>query len=410
MRTRRQGKTVTPLAATAASPGKTEFVSSPGAASAAGASSAAAHSPSPSPAPAPAASTVVTVSKMEGPTVRARPDRDDDDGGSTTMTTTRSSSTSSKLPEPLRFPLVAVLSLALSTLGYALTWPHTRGVLAAHARMLDTWAEVGVVAGWRILELALAWFGNFDGYEVTALNLLSHGPPLYLLYAHYETPAPALALTLAIETLAAYVPFRLLRPLSPLHADPSRAPNAEIAGDGAIAALTSLLAAAVYTVALLAAYATFLPTRLVVHFDGLPSLRHAAYDAYGVRDVGGAYDIVARLLPVTLALGWAARAFVFTPGAAAPPDTEQDARDRAFDPVSASLAETVRWNVWGWPTPTKVVLRRTALLMAVTGVNTFLQTWLTVRGVEATGAAAWAGVWVFASAVAGLGLGAVGSA
>lgn len=27
-------------------------------------------------------------------------------------------------------------------------------------------------------ELALGWFGNFDSYDLAALNLLAHGPPV----------------------------------------------------------------------------------------------------------------------------------------------------------------------------------------------------------------------------------------
>lgn len=27
-------------------------------------------------------------------------------------------------------------------------------------------------------ELALGWFGNYDSYDLAALNLLSHGPPV----------------------------------------------------------------------------------------------------------------------------------------------------------------------------------------------------------------------------------------
>lgn len=118
---------------------------------------------------------------------------------------------------------------------------------------------------------------------------------LYLLYAHYETPARALLLTVAIETLATYIPFRLLRPLSRAHAQPATVPNADILTDGPITLLTTLLAGAIYSVSLLFAYSTYLPTYLVVYFEGLPSLVRAHESSY----VG--------LLPVTLALGFAAR-------------------------------------------------------------------------------------------------------
>ncbi|KAI0202219.1 hypothetical protein F4808DRAFT_83077 [Astrocystis sublimbata] len=323
-------------------------------------------------------STTVTISKIEGPTVQRR-----------------ESAPRSKLPTPVQFPLVAILSLVISELGYSVLWPFTQGVLATHARLPGTWSEVAAIMGWRLFELGLGWFGDYDGYDITALNLLSQGPALYLLYAHYETSAQALLLTIGIETLATYIPFRLLRPLSRAHAEPTAVPNADILTDGPIALLTTLLAGAIYSVSLLFAYSTYLPTYLVVYFNGLPSLVRAHESTY----VG--------LLPVTLALGFAARVFIFTP-AEATGRTPADAKNESFDPVKASLGETVRWNFFGWSSQTKVALQRTALMMLVSGTNTFLRTRLTIVGVESTGAAAWSSVWVLAAAVTGLALSAVG--
>ncbi|KAI1781538.1 hypothetical protein F4818DRAFT_40455 [Hypoxylon cercidicola] len=331
--------------------------------------------------PTPSAPTVVSITKIEGPTITPSSKRDSDDAPSAPR---------SKLPKLIQFPLVAILSLALSQLGYSLTWAYTKGALATHARLLSTWTDFGLVVGWRLFELALGWFGNYDGYDITALNLLSSGPPLYLLFAFYETSASTLLLTLGIETFATYVPFRLLRPLSVAHADPSRAPNAEIVTDRPIALLTTLLAGAIYSVTLFFAYATYLPYYLVVYFASLPSVASAHEATY------------VNLLPVTLVLGFAARSFVFAPAEGTP-------KEERFDPASATLPETVRWNFWGWSAQTKVVIRRTALLMLVSGANTFLQTRLTVDGVETPGAAAWSSVWVLAAAVTGLGLAAVGS-
>ncbi|KAI1089647.1 hypothetical protein F5B19DRAFT_466228 [Rostrohypoxylon terebratum] len=326
--------------------------------------------------------TAVTITKIEGPTTS--PSKEEHVGDVVP----------SKLPQLIQFPLVAVLSLSLSALGFALSWSHTKGPLVPYTRVLSTWSDFGIVTGWKIFELALGWFGNYDGYDITALNLLSHGPLLYLLYAFYSSPPSALILTLAVETLATYIPFRLLRPLSTAHADPHHAPNADIIADRPIALLTTLLAGAIYSVTLFFAYATYLPTYLVVYFTSLPSITSAHEATY----VG--------LLPVTIVLGFAAQVFVFTPaeGTVAP---ESDDKEK-FDPVSASLAETMRWNFWGWSVQTKVVIQRTALLMLVTGTNTFLQTRYTIEGVETPGAAAWSSVWVLAAAVTGVGLGAVG--
>ena len=47
--------------------------------------------------------------------------------------------------------------------------------------------------------------------------------------------------------------------------------------------------------------------------------------------------------------------------------------------------------------------------MLVSGVNTFLHAFVTLEGVEAPGAAAYAGVWVVAAFISGLSLGLVGA-
>ena len=51
----------------------------------------------------------------------------------------------SRLPAPIRFPLVMVLSLAIVSVGYTFL-----GELAPISKTLDTWAEVGVLVGWRM--------------------------------------------------------------------------------------------------------------------------------------------------------------------------------------------------------------------------------------------------------------------
>lgn len=188
-----------------------------------------------------------------------------------------------------------------------------------------------------------------------------------------------------------YFPFQLLRPLSKAHSDPANAPNSELLTDTPIMLSTTLLSASIYTVTLYLAYATYLPEALVVHFDRLPSLEAAHKASY------------LHLLPVTVALGFAATMFIFTPSAAEP-----NQRTRRFDPAVASLGETVWWNIWGWSRRTKAVIQRTSLLMLVTGVNTALQTALTVAGAETKGALAWAAVWVVAAGLTGIAMGVVG--
>ncbi|KAK8140312.1 hypothetical protein PG984_000378 [Apiospora sp. TS-2023a] len=330
---------------------------------------------------APASPTVDSIAKIDSPVQAPMAE----------MTTRRES----KLPKPLQFPLVVILSLAFSSVGYSLVYPWTKGVLAEHARVLDSWGEVALLTGWRIFELALGWYGNYDSNDLVSLTVLSHGPPLYLLSAFYNTPAQALLIALGIETLSTYLPFRLLRSLSPVHADPSKVHNAELLTDKPIAVLTSLLSGAIFTISLFSAYATYLPRFMVVYLNNLPSIT-AAHEVYYLN-----------LLPVTLPIGFAATSFIFAPAEAEEEPKVPESEN--FDPVDASLKETVRWNLWGWSNRTKMVMKRTALLMAMTGINTTLQTALTVEGAEVPGALAWSSVWVVASAVTGVALGAVGS-
>jgi len=82
----------------------------------------------------------------------------------------------SKLPAPLRFPLLVLLSLTLSSLLYSFTAQYTAGDLASVSRSLSKWWEVAALVGWRIFELGLGWFGNYDGYDLASLSLLCHGP------------------------------------------------------------------------------------------------------------------------------------------------------------------------------------------------------------------------------------------
>ena len=55
----------------------------------------------------------------------------------------------SKLPAVLRFPLLVLLSLTLSSLLYSFVAEYTEGDLASVSRVLDQWWEVGALVGWR---------------------------------------------------------------------------------------------------------------------------------------------------------------------------------------------------------------------------------------------------------------------
>jgi hypothetical protein len=208
-------------------------------------------------------------------------------------------------------------------------------------------------------------------------------------------------LSLAIDSLATYIPFRLLRPLSLAHSASStsssvQVPNREIVTDSSVQTITTLLSASIYAVTLYISYLSFLPTTLVTYFNDIPTIA-ATHSSTPIS-----------LIPITLVLGLAARSFIFTPATALSPSLG-DARRSAFNPATATLGETFFHNVWGFSPRTKAVIKRTALLAAVSGYNTFLQTYFTVEGVEAQGAVVYAGVWSFAAVATGLSLGVVGA-
>lgn len=224
---------------------------------------------------------------------------------------------------------------------------------------------------------------------------------LYLLAAFYDISPTTILTSLVIDALTTYVPFRLLRPLSLAHASSTSSksvavPNRDIVTDLPIQTLTAILAAGIYSVTLYTAYASFLPVALVTYFDNIVSIE-AAHTATPIT-----------LLPLALALGLAARSFIFTPATASSPSLA-DAKASAFNPATATLAQTFEHNVWNSSPRTRIVIKRTATLMLASGVNTFLHAYVTLEGVEAPGAAAYASVWVVAGLITGLSLGVVGA-
>jgi hypothetical protein len=223
-------------------------------------------------------------------------------------------------------------------------------------------------------ELGVGWYGNYDGYDLAALSMLSQGPPLYLLNTFYSVRSTTVISSLVIDSLATYIPFRLLRPLSLAHAafnskSSVAVPNRDVVTDFTVQASITLLAAGIYSVTLYSAYASYLPIYLVTYFEGISSIS-AAHSATPIS-----------LMPLTLLFGLATKSFIFTPSAVAVPSLA-DAKASAFNPATATLAQTFRYNVWGFSPRTKIVLRRTLTLMLVTGVNTFVQSFVTIEGVE----------------------------
>ena len=85
---------------------------------------------------------------------------------------------------------------------------------------------------------------------------------------------------------------------------------------------------------------------------------------------------------------------------AAKPD-EAELQMARFEPETATLAETVAYNVWGHSKRNRTMIERTSTLVAMGFVHTWLHTYGAVEGAEGFGAVGWASVWALAAAVTG---------
>ncbi|KAK4202742.1 hypothetical protein QBC40DRAFT_321130 [Triangularia verruculosa] len=309
----------------------------------------------------------------------------------------RSSSSSSSLPGPAQFVLAVALSYGISTVGKLGVGYFSPGEWASIARVPADNVEGGVVLGWKLLVLALGWLGDFDGYDLASLALLSHGPATFLVSVFYDIRWVTAGAYLGVEVVSAALPFLLLRRLD----DKT---NSEIIADRSIQVLTSLQAGLVYSVVLFLAGRTFLSDVFVLHFEGIPTIKPAVEPA-GI--FAGKKGLATGLLG--LLMGLAARRFIFAPVVTAPEGTVKDEENERFDPASASLGETIKWNLWGWKDKTKVSVVRTGVAVVATAVGTYLDTALGIKGVDGTGAGVYAGVWGLAVVLTGWVLTYVGS-
>lgn len=82
--------------------------------------------------------------------------------------------------------------------------------------------------------------------------------------------------------------------------------------------------------------------------------------------------------------------FIFVASTAAPPTPVY-----AFDTTESGFLEHVYHNAWGWYTNRqKALIGRTVLVAAMAFVESVIQTWGTIEGVELYGAMGYACMWV----------------
>lgn len=229
-----------------------------------------------------------------------------------------------------------------------------------------------------------------------SLGILSNIPYYVLLHVFYETSYSALGLSFAIDTVSLALPFFLLRPVNFYNAR-QRTDNpktvSEIASDRSINSYMTAFAAAVYSLVVYSSFYTWLPVYMIVHFDEVRSLE-AAHNA-----------TLPILLVGCMPIGYAAKNFLFKPSIAA-----ARTLPTPFDPRTATLGDTFRYNLGlgSHSNRASILTSRTTLLVAISGINTFVRVFGTVEGTDVFGAAGWAALWSIAAMSVGLGFAWVG--
>lgn len=297
----------------------------------------------------------------------------------------------SKIPNILRFPTLVITSMVVSSVLYSVASQYGTGDLATVMQRRDEWWQIAGLLAWKAAELGIGWWGEYDGWDLACLTFLSHMPYLYLLTTFYTVRPTTMWAGIAIDVLSTYLPFTLLRDSSPIHqpdAPKSLVANRSILKDISVQISTSTLAAALYGLVVFGSFRGWLPVYLVVHFDGL-------------RDISGAYKADLHFITAGFFLnGYAAQSFLFLPALGAKPDAH-DLKMAEFDPETATLGQTIWYNIWGYSKRTRTLIKRTAVLAIATAMQTGLRTYFTIEGVELAGAAIWAGMWAAAAVLVG---------
>lgn len=315
-----------------------------------------------------------------------------------------------RIPVLLRFPALVLLSLTLSAVSYSVSSELMVGDLSSVSRSLNEWWQIGGLLGCKILELGAGWWFEYDsmrafgsiakikemlmestGYDLAAMTLLSHLPPLYLLTAFYGIRPSTALVSLIIDMFTTCTPFWLLRPVAASHvsdAPKGTVSNRSIINDLQVQAYTTVLASGIYSVVVLSSYLTWLPVHLITHFEG-------------IRDLSAAHDSeLLALLLLLLPTGLAAKSLLFTPATGAKAEV-WEIQENPFDAASATLGETIKYNLWGYSKRSRTLIKRTAILASTSFVNTFLQVAATIEGVDLVGAAGWASIWSLAAVLTG---------
>jgi hypothetical protein len=234
---------------------------------------------------------------------------------------------------------------------------------------------------YQVALLSFGWYLSYDVIDISALTLLANAPFTYLIVTYYKISPITAAISLGIQILSIALPTYLLRPFAPYHSKGAPVPNRFLLNSFQVQASTALLAIVTYVVPLWAALRSTLSPFLVYHFD-IPTVEIAHFET------------VLTLALKTLLVGWAAQGFLLNSSLGVQTGYEKPVR--AFDPVTSSLPETIKQNVWFGSRRTKELIKRTAVVAVLTFVHTVRKI-STVQGTDLPGAAGYAALWVAAT-------------
>ncbi|RMY92996.1 hypothetical protein D0862_09339 [Hortaea werneckii] len=296
----------------------------------------------------------------------------------------------SRIPAPLRYALICVLSLGLNAVAYTLTAEWAGVELAAVSPdSTEDW-RVWVPVAWKLVELTFAGWSGYDWKDLAGLACLSNLPYYFLLHTFYEIHLSACLTAFAIDVSSIAIPFALLRPISHAHTAGKTA-NQLVAHDPFVFSMMAIFGSAIYAVTVYSSLYTWLPVYMITRFDEVRSLQ-SAHDAS-----------VWMLLAILLPIGWATTQFLFTPAVGqrgnpglTDPDIHPEFAEE-FNAETATLGETVAYNLGfgkqGFSKRAEVVAKRTAVLIGCSVINTVERTVMSVAGTDVAGAAGWASVW-----------------
>ncbi|KPI35199.1 uncharacterized protein AB675_10154 [Cyphellophora attinorum] len=240
---------------------------------------------------------------------------------------------------PLKFIIAVLSNMLLSGVVRYVLATYTSlgsGQLGAFSKNPEENPYTLAVIGWRILTLAVYWFGGFDAYDVASLTVLSATPIAILQFLFYKIKPQVMAIEIATSVISSAVPFYLLRSIAPAHHPGDKSTkfslrNRAILTDPYTATYTSILGAAILAVFLELSFETYLPTFLIREFTYISTLEPAH------RGAAQLPILVLSLLPA----GVAFRSFLFAPSTSVPAVPVNE-----LDTQSAGFVEHLKWNLW----------------------------------------------------------------